>query len=103
MTINAPRMTRSLFGDSVILLFLLAQAADGTAPGMTTSGPPPGCPRAVPVVPRFGTAVASAKVLASVLGVSLHRLGVHWALATLTGIYLCAAVLPWFGILLISQ
>ena len=108
MTINAPRMTWSLFGDSVILLFLLAQAADGclTYVGVSTLGLHiESNPLLLALMSPFGlgTAVASAKVLASVLGVSLHRLGVHWALATLTGIYLCAAVLPWFCILLISQ
>jgi len=83
-----PRLTRSSFGDAVILLFLFAQTADGmcTYVGLSTFG--------------LGTAVAGAKIFAAILGMSLHRLGVHGILAGLTGVYLLAAVLPWIRIFL---
>jgi uncharacterized membrane protein len=96
---------RSRFGDAVIVLFLLAQAADGvmTYVGVTTLGVHL---EANPLLATLmtllgqGTAVAAAKVLASGLGISLHLLGVHQVLAILTGVYFIAAVLPWAGLLL---
>ena len=96
---------RSRFGDAVIVLFLLAQAADGvmTYVGVTTLGVHlEANPLLASLMNAFGhgTAVAAAKVLASGLGISLHLIGVHRVLAVLTGIYLVAAVLPWAGLLL---
>jgi uncharacterized membrane protein len=96
---------RSRFGDAVIVLFLLAQAADGvmTYVGVTTLGVHL---EANPLLASMmvllgqGTAVATAKLLASAFGISLHLLGVHRVLAVLTGIYVLAAVLPWAGLLL---
>jgi uncharacterized membrane protein len=96
---------RSRFGDAVIVLFLLAQAADGvmTYVGVTTLGVHL---EANPLLATLmtllgqGTAVAAAKVLASGLGISLHLLGVHRVLAILTGVYFIAAILPWAGLLL---
>ena len=96
---------RSRFGDAVILLFLLAQAADGvmTYVGVTTLGVHlEANPLLASLMNSFGegTAVTAAKVVASGLGISLHLIGVHRILAVLTGIYLLAAVLPWMGLLL---
>jgi hypothetical protein len=96
---------RSRFGDAVIVLFLLAQAADGvmTYVGVTTLGVHlEANPLLASLMNAFGqgAAVAAAKVLASGLGISLHLIGVHRVLAVLTGIYLVAAVLPWAGLLL---
>ncbi len=96
---------RSRFGDAVIVLFLLAQAADGvmTYVGVTTLGVHL---EANPLLASLmdsighGPAVAAAKVVASGLGISLHLIGVHRVLAVLTGVYLLAAVLPWAGLLL---
>ena len=95
---------RSRFGDAVIVLFLLAQAADGvmTYVGVTTFGVHL---EANPLLASlmdvfgYGTAVTGAKVVASGLGISLHLVGVHRILAILTGVYLVAAVLPWAGLL----
>ena len=95
---------RSRFGDAVIVLFLLAQAADGvmTYVGVTTFGVHL---EANPLLASlmdvfgYGTAVTGAKVVASGLGISLHLIGVHRILAILTGVYLVAAVLPWAGLL----
>ena len=95
---------RSRFGDAVIVLFLLAQAADGvlTYVGVTTFGVHL---EANPLLASlmdifgYGTAVTGAKVVASGLGISLHLVGVHRILAILTGVYVVAAVLPWAGLL----
>jgi len=96
---------RSRFGDAVIVLFLLAQAADGvmTYVGVTTLGTHlEANPLLALLMNAFGhgTAVAAAKVVASGLGISLHLIGVHRILAVLTGVYLVAAILPWAGLLL---
>jgi len=93
------------FGDAVIVLFLLAQAADGvmTYVGVTTIGVHiEANPLLTLLMVTFGqgTAVAAAKVVAAGLGISLHIIGVHRILAFLTGIYMVAAVLPWMGLLL---
>jgi hypothetical protein len=100
-----PILTRSWFGDAVILLFLCAQAADGmcTYVGLLTFGVGlEANPLLHALIMTFGlgTAVTSAKIFAAILGMSLHRLGVHGILAGLTGLYLFAAVLPWVGIFL---
>jgi uncharacterized membrane protein len=95
----------SRFGDAVIVVFLLAQAADGvmTYVGVTTLGVHL---EANPLLALLmnalghGTAVTMAKVVASALGISLHLIGVHRILAVLTGIYILAAILPWAGLLL---
>ena len=97
---------RSRFGDAVIVLFLLAQAADGvmTYVGVTTLGVHlEANPLLASLMNLFGqgAAVAGAKVLASGLGISLHLIGVHRVLAILTGVYFFAAVLPWAGLLLL--
>jgi nitrate reductase gamma subunit len=96
---------RSRFGDAVIVLFLLAQAADGvmTYVGVTTFGAHlEANPLLASLMTVFGqgTAVTAAKLVASGLGISLHLVGVHRVLAVLTGIYFVAAVLPWAGLLL---
>lgn len=96
---------RSRFGDAVIVLFLLAQAADGvmTYVGVTTLGVHlEANPLLALLMNAFGhgPAVTAAKVVASGLGISLHLIGVHRVLAVLTGVYIVAAVLPWAGLLL---
>jgi uncharacterized membrane protein len=99
--------TRSRFGDAVIVLFLLAQAADGvmTYVGVTTLGVHiEANPLLASLMVMFGqgTAVAGAKLVAAGLGISLHLVGVHRILAILTGIYMVGAVLPWMGLLLLA-
>ena len=96
---------RSRFGDTVIVLFLLAQAADGvmTYVGVTTLGVHlEANPLLALLMDAFGqgTAVTAAKIVASGLGISLHLIGVHRILAVLTGVYFLAAILPWAGLLL---
>jgi hypothetical protein len=98
-------MSRSAFGDAVILAFLLAQAADGvfTYIGVSTMGlHAEANPLLVGVMATagLGAGVTGAKLLAAFLGISLHIVGVHRVVAFLTGLYLIAAVLPWAGLLL---
>jgi uncharacterized membrane protein len=98
---------RSRFGDAVIVLFLLAQAADGvmTYVGVTTMGVHVEAnPLLASLMVMFGqgAAVAGAKVVAAGLGISLHLVGVHRILAILTGIYMVGAVLPWMGLLMLA-
>jgi len=98
---------RSRFGDAVIVLFLLAQAADGvmTYVGVTTLGVHlEANPLLASLMAAFGhgTALTGAKLVAAGLGISLHLIGTHRILAVLTGIYFFAALLPWAGLLLYS-
>ena len=104
-TVLRARTPHSLFGDAVIVMFLLAQAADGalTYVGINIHGlGAEANPLLLSLMVTIGAApaVLSAKVLASVLGMSLHLLGVHRVVAMLTAIYLGGAVLPWMGVLL---
>jgi uncharacterized membrane protein len=97
---------RSRFGDVVIVLFLLAQAADGvmTYVGVATFGVNMEAnPLLASLMAMFGqgATIAGAKVTASILGISLHLVGVHRILAVLTGIYAVGALLPWITTLLI--
>ena len=105
MFVHRSAAERSRFGDAVIVLFLLAQAADGvmTYVGVTTLGVHlEANPLLASLMTLFGqgTALAGAKLLASGLGISLHLIGVHRVLAVLTGVYVLAAILPWAGLLL---
>ena len=107
MLLRQTLATRSRFGDAVIVLFLLAQAADGvmTYVGVTTLDVNiEANPLLASLMVMFGqgTAVAGAKLLAAGLGISLHLVGVHRILAILTGIYMVGAVLPWMGLLLLA-
>jgi hypothetical protein len=95
--------THSPFGDAVILLFLLVQAADGafTYLGVHTMGLGiEANPLLVTLMVSIGAAPAllSAKVFAALLGISLHLIGVHRVVASLTAIYAGGAILPWIGI-----
>ena len=102
-----PRLSRSVFGDAVILAFLATQAADGmfTYVGVSTLGMRlEANPLVLALITSLGlgTAVTTAKVFVAILGVSLHRLGVHGILAALTGIYVIAALVPWFSIFMMQ-
>jgi hypothetical protein len=98
----APR--RSLFGDVVLVTFLVAQVLDGafTYMGVMTFGL---SIEANPVIASLmlhlghGPALMTAKLAAAVLGIGLHLRGTHGAVALLAGFYITAAVLPWTVIL----
>jgi hypothetical protein len=91
---------RSLFGDFVLVVFLLAQCFDGvfTYVGVRTFGV---SIEANPVLVMLmaalgqGPALMAAKVLAGALGICLHLREVHGAIALLTLFYLVAAIVPW--------
>jgi hypothetical protein len=95
---------RSLFGDAVLVIFLLAQGLDGvfTYVGVVTFG---AGIEANPLISwlmlHLGHAVAlmSAKALASLLGIALHLCRNHAAVALLALFYLTVAVVPWIVIL----
>jgi hypothetical protein len=95
---------RSLFGDAVLIVFLLAQCLDGvfTYVGVKTYGI---SAEANPLIATLmiyvghGTALMGAKLLAGLLGIGLHIGQVHSAVAMLAVFYLAVAVFPWISIL----
>ena len=97
-------LSSSVFGNTVIVLFLLAQAADGvmTYVGVATMGLHI---EANPLLATLmgavgqGAGVTLAKVIAGALGISLHLVGVHRVIAVLTAIYVVGAVVPWASLL----
>jgi hypothetical protein len=94
----------SLFGDIVLIVFLLSQVFDGafTYMGVMTFGT---AVEANPLIAALmthlghGIALTIAKVVAAVLGIGLHLRGTHAAVALLAAFYVTAAVLPWVVIL----
>jgi uncharacterized membrane protein len=99
--------SRSRFGDAAIVIFLLAQAADGvmTYVGVSTSG---ASIEANPILQAlmtsfgYGAVLLGAKLTAGGLGVALHLVGVHRLVAVLSGVYVVFAVVPWAGLLLFA-
>jgi uncharacterized membrane protein len=92
------------FGNTVILLFFVAQALDGalTYVGVTVLG------RDIEGNPLLhwlmgaaghGAALALAKLSAAGFGIILHLASVHRAVALLTLLYVTAAVVPWVAVL----
>jgi uncharacterized protein DUF5658 len=97
---------RSLFGDVVLVAFLLAQASDGvlTYVGVSTYGVRmEGNPLLGWMMSTMGqgAALTAAKTTAGVFGIALHLTSVHRVVALLTAFYVAAAVLPWIGILFV--
>ncbi|MGE5358973.1 MAG: DUF5658 family protein [Bacteroidales bacterium] len=96
---------RSLFGDLVIIVFLVCQALDGmfTYVGLQRFGPSiEANPVIAAALPYFGGAatLAVAKLVAASFGIALHLSGVHRVVAALTALYVAAAVTPWAVLLL---
>ncbi len=94
----------SLFGDVVLIVFLLAQCFDGvfTYVGVITFGLGiEANPLLSTLMGSFGHGVAltAAKVMAAALGICLHVRRVHSAVAVLTAFYLVVAIVPWMVIL----
>ena len=95
---------RSVFGDVVLLVFLMAQCLDGvlTYVGVITYGTSiEGNPLIAAMMAHFGHGVAlmAAKSVAGLLGICLHLRNVHVAVAVLAGFYVAVAVVPWMTIL----
>ncbi len=95
---------RSVFGDAVLVAFLLAQVLDGafTYVGVISFG---ASIEANPVIAALmthlghGTALMTAKLITASLGIALHVRGTHATVALLTAFYVVVAVLPWAVIL----
>jgi hypothetical protein len=103
---RAARLTR--FGNWAIVLFLVMQGMDGvfTYVGMTIYGPSiEANPLLGWLMHAFGTgpALAGAKLTAAGLGIILHLVAVHRAVALLTLLYACAAILPWTHLLFVQR
>jgi len=99
-----PQPRPSLFGDVVLVVFLLCQVFDGAFTYMGVMMFGTGI-EANPVIAGLmthfghGTALMMAKFLAASLGIGLHLRGTHGAVAVLAAFYVTAAVLPWTLIL----
>jgi hypothetical protein len=94
------------FGNWAILMFLIAQALDGvfTYVGMAAYGPSiEANPILLWLMQHFGQgpALAGAKMTAAGLGIILHLIAVHRAVALLTLLYVAAALLPWAHLLFV--
>lgn len=96
---------KSLFGDLMVVGFLLMQCLDGvfTYLGVGIWGP------TIEANPLIGSAMAvagvaaglgAAKVVAIGFGILLHLRRVHNLVALLTAIYFTAAILPWTALFL---
>ena len=96
---------RSLFGDLVVVIFLVVQYLDGifTYLGLKMWGP--GI-EANPIISSAITAggvafgLGGAKAVAMGFGILLHLRGVHTLVAVLTAIYFTVAILPWTALFL---
>jgi hypothetical protein len=97
------RTRESLFGDFIVLVFLVVQALDGalTYVGLATIGwVAEGNPVVAGLMASFGFGVglAGAKLFAASLGIALHLFGAHRLVAVLTAFYLAAAIVPWMAV-----
>ena len=98
------RARRSIFGDLVLIAFLLAQCFDGvfTYVGVVSYGT---AIEANPLIASLmmtfghGTALMLAKTVAAGLGILLHMRQVHSAVAVLSAFYIAVAIVPWTMIL----
>jgi Domain of unknown function (DUF5658) len=91
---------RCLFGDVVIVAFVLAQCLDGLFTylgvshwGLGAEGNP--LVSSAVAVAGLGPGLVAVKLVAVGLGMSLHVCRVHNLLALLTAIYFGGAILPW--------
>jgi hypothetical protein len=99
-----PPIRRSLFGDVVLLVFLLAQCFDGvfTYVGVVSFGVTIEANPLIAAMMAYlghGLALVGAKAVAGLLGICLHVRQVHVAVAVLALFYLTVAVVPWMAIL----
>ena len=112
LLLNTPAASRtwtssaspSLFGDVVVIVFLLAQCFDGvfTYVGVLSFGLTiEANPLISTLMDTFGHGVAltGAKMVAAALGICLHLRQIHSAVAVLAGFYLVVAIVPWVMIL----
>ncbi len=92
-----------MFGDLMVVGFLLVQCVDGvfTYLGVSIWGPAieanPLVSSAVAVLGLL-TGLAAVKLFAVSLGILLHLRRVHMLVAVLNAIYLAVAIVPWAAI-----
>jgi hypothetical protein len=96
---------QSVFGDLMVLTFVVVQYLDGafTYLGVTILGPGIEANPLISSVVAFaglGAGLAGAKLLAIGFGILLHLRRVHNLVALLTAIYIGAAIIPWTAIFL---
>ena len=96
---------RCVFGDVVVLAFVLAQGLDGvfTYLGVSFCGhAAEGNPlvSSAMLVAGLGPGLAGVKLFAVGLGIALHLYRVHNVLALLTGIYIAGSIVPWTAMFL---
>jgi hypothetical protein len=97
---------RCVFGDVVVLAFVLAQSVDGvfTYLGVTIWGLQAEANPLVSsamVVAGLGPGLAGVKLFAVGLGIALHLCRVHNIVALLTVVYIAAAIVPWMAMFLL--
>ena len=97
-------MRPSLFGDVILIVFLLAQCFDGvfTYVGVLSFGMSiEANPLIATLMHTFGHAagLTAAKLVAAGLGICLHLRQIHGAVAILAGFYIVVAIVPWALIL----
>ena len=95
----------SLFGNFVVIAFLLVQVLDGglTYLGVSIWGPGiEGNPLLSSAMAYAGTgaSLAAAKSVAIAFGIALHLCRVHTLVALLTLFYVAAAIIPWTALFL---
>ena len=104
---TAPRTWQvrpTLVGDTILVVFLLAQCFDGvfTYVGVMSFGVGiEANPLIATLMNTFGHGVglAGAKLIAAVLGICLHLRQIHSAVAILAAFYIVVAIVPWAMIL----
>jgi hypothetical protein len=94
---------RSLFGDFVVISFLIAQCLDGAFTylgvnlwGVGVEANP--LIRSAVTYAGPGLGLAGAKLFAVALGIALHLCRVHNVVALLTGVYVIGALVPWAAV-----
>lgn len=97
-------ITRSTFGDVVLVAFLVLQALDGvlTYVGVRIYGLRiEGNPVMAWLMSSLGQgfALMLAKGTAGAFGIALHMSAVHRVVAVLAAFYLAIAIVPWIGTL----
>lgn len=105
LTAISSELPGNLFGDLMVIGFVLVQCLDGvfTYLGVGIWGP------TIEANPLISSAIAAGGVAAAVggakavaigLGILLHLLRVHYLVALLTCFYFTVAILPWTALLL---
>jgi hypothetical protein len=94
----------NLFGNLMVIAFLLAQASDGvlTYLGVSQFGRSvEGNPLIAWLMASLGTgmALSASKAVAGAFGIALHLTAGHRLVAALAAFYLAVAVAPWIAIL----